>query len=184
MIILMEGIKKAMNERNLNEGQWEDRKQWSLGVGQRRKMFWNQCAYLYSSVHIINTRTEHHLCRPVVSLSCFQKGAFCTGIKIFSILPHSFISLRNEKAQLKVVLRRSQYINTHFFYSVDELVIFKDDPQYCIWNLYSICTVIIMYVSLIQYILYEIRTQDEVTVWRLIIVPLKGWKSSNIWEQC
>ena len=35
----MEGMKKAMNERNLNEGQWEDRKQWSLGVGQRRKTF-------------------------------------------------------------------------------------------------------------------------------------------------
>ena len=35
----MEGIKKAMNERNLNEGQWEDRKQWSLGVGQCRKAF-------------------------------------------------------------------------------------------------------------------------------------------------
>jgi hypothetical protein len=33
----MERIKKAMNERNLNEGQWEDRKQLSLGVGQRRK---------------------------------------------------------------------------------------------------------------------------------------------------
>ena len=31
----MEGIKKAMNERNLSE----DRKQWSLGVGQRRKTF-------------------------------------------------------------------------------------------------------------------------------------------------
>jgi hypothetical protein len=28
-----------MNEKNLNEGQWEDRKQWSLGVGQRRKHF-------------------------------------------------------------------------------------------------------------------------------------------------
>jgi hypothetical protein len=28
-----------MNERNLNEGQWQDRKQWSLGVGQRRKTF-------------------------------------------------------------------------------------------------------------------------------------------------
>ena len=25
--------------RNLNEDQWEDRKQWSLGVGQRRKTF-------------------------------------------------------------------------------------------------------------------------------------------------
>jgi len=31
----MEGIRKAMNERNLNESPWEDRKQWSLGVGQR-----------------------------------------------------------------------------------------------------------------------------------------------------
>jgi hypothetical protein len=36
---LEEGIKKAMNERNLNEGQWEDRKQWSLGIGQHRKTF-------------------------------------------------------------------------------------------------------------------------------------------------
>jgi hypothetical protein len=35
----MESIRKAMNERNLNEGQWEDKKQWSLGVGQRRKTF-------------------------------------------------------------------------------------------------------------------------------------------------
>jgi len=35
----MEGIKKAMNERNLNEGQWEDKKRWSLGVGQSRKTF-------------------------------------------------------------------------------------------------------------------------------------------------
>jgi len=35
----MEGIRKAMNERILNEGQWEDRNRWSLGVGQRRKTF-------------------------------------------------------------------------------------------------------------------------------------------------
>jgi hypothetical protein len=35
----MGGIKKAMYERNLNEGKWEDRKQWSLGVGQRSKRF-------------------------------------------------------------------------------------------------------------------------------------------------
>ena len=35
----MEGIRKAMNERNLIEGQWEDRKQWILGMGQRRKTF-------------------------------------------------------------------------------------------------------------------------------------------------
>jgi hypothetical protein len=35
----MEGIRKTMNERNLNKGQWEDSKQWSLGIGQRRKTF-------------------------------------------------------------------------------------------------------------------------------------------------
>jgi hypothetical protein len=35
-----------MNERNLNEGRWEDRKQWSLGVGQRRKTFWNRYMYI------------------------------------------------------------------------------------------------------------------------------------------
>jgi hypothetical protein len=30
---------------------------------------------------------------------------------------------------------------------------------------------------------HEIRMQDEIAVSRLIIVPLKGWKSPNIWEQ-
>ena len=43
----MESIRKAMNERNLKESQWEDRKQWSLGVGQRRKTFWNRYIYIY-----------------------------------------------------------------------------------------------------------------------------------------
>ena len=35
----MEWIKTAMNERNLNEGQWEDRKKCSLGVGNVEKRF-------------------------------------------------------------------------------------------------------------------------------------------------
>ena len=35
----MEGIRKVMNERNLSAGQWEDRKRWSLGEGQRRTAF-------------------------------------------------------------------------------------------------------------------------------------------------
>jgi len=37
--VLLVPESKAVNERNLSEGQWEDRKQWSLGVGQRRKAF-------------------------------------------------------------------------------------------------------------------------------------------------
>ena len=42
----IECIRKAMNERNLIEGQWEDRKQWNLGVGQRTKKFWNRYIYI------------------------------------------------------------------------------------------------------------------------------------------
>ena len=45
----MECIRKAMNERNQNEGQWEDTKQWGLGVGQRRTTFSNRntCIHTY-----------------------------------------------------------------------------------------------------------------------------------------
>jgi hypothetical protein len=51
----MEGIRKAMNERNLNEGQWEDRKQWSLGVGQRRKnVLKRMCIYIYIYTRVYN----------------------------------------------------------------------------------------------------------------------------------
>lgn len=34
-----EGVSKAMSARDLREGQWEDRRSWKLGVGQRRKTF-------------------------------------------------------------------------------------------------------------------------------------------------
>jgi hypothetical protein len=46
----MEGIRKAMNERNLNEGQWEDRKQWSLGVRHCTKAFGTDIYYYYRSL--------------------------------------------------------------------------------------------------------------------------------------
>ena len=50
----MEGIRKAMDERNLNEGQWEDRKQWSLGVGQRRTAYWNRQTYIQALTAIFD----------------------------------------------------------------------------------------------------------------------------------
>jgi hypothetical protein len=34
--------KEGMKGRNLKEGQWEDREQWSLGVAHRRKTFQNR----------------------------------------------------------------------------------------------------------------------------------------------
>ena len=45
----MEGIRKAMNERNLNEGQWEDRKQWSL-VSDNVEKLSKTDIYIYISI--------------------------------------------------------------------------------------------------------------------------------------
>jgi hypothetical protein len=71
----MESIRKAMSERNLNEGQWEDRKQWSLGVGQSRKTFETDI-YIYIYIYIVTlavsvcmeapvTNSRNFLCRQI-----------------------------------------------------------------------------------------------------------------------
>jgi len=61
----MEGIRKAMNERNLSEGQWEDRKRWSLGVGQRRTAFFKNdihtCIHTYIHTYIQTNRGKRPL---------------------------------------------------------------------------------------------------------------------------
>jgi hypothetical protein len=49
-----------MHERNLNEGQWDDRKQWSLRVGQRRRTFWNRYTYIHTHT-IVHTPGMNHL---------------------------------------------------------------------------------------------------------------------------
>jgi hypothetical protein len=78
-----------------------------------------------SSVHSVNTRNKHRLHRPIANLACFQKSAFCTGIRIFSNLPRSLTNIKNEKAQFKIALRR--YLNAHSFYSVDEFLTCTDN---------------------------------------------------------
>jgi len=78
----MEDIRKAMNESNLNEGQWEDRKQWSLGVGQRRKTFW--ILYIYIMTSATKIQLAAVLCTVVsTGLWCcvpgFNSLLFCYG---------------------------------------------------------------------------------------------------------
>ena len=83
----------------------------SFFIGNQDKFLTNP------SVHSINTRNKHHLHRPIANLSCFQKGASYSGIRIFNNLPQSITSLRNEKPQFKVALKIFLY--AHSFYSVD-----------------------------------------------------------------
>jgi hypothetical protein len=63
----------------------------SFFIGNQEKFQTN------SSVHTINTTNKHHLHRSVANLSCFQKGASYSGIRIFNSLPRSITNLTNEK---------------------------------------------------------------------------------------
>jgi len=54
----------------------------------------------------------------------FSKSAYYVGIKIFNSLLTNLRSLMNKKAQFKVALKR--YLNTHSFYSVEEVLMFKN----------------------------------------------------------
>ena len=80
------------------------------------------------SPHSINTRNKHHLHRPIANLSCFQKCASYSGIRIFNNLPQSITCLRNEKPQFKVAL--NIFLHAHAFYPVDEFFACTDDMYY------------------------------------------------------
>ena len=86
------------------------------------------CIQTNSSVHNINTRNKDHLHRPVANLSCFQKGASYSVIRIFNSLTRSIKNLKNEKTQFKVALKK--FLNAHSFYSVDERFTCTND-MYC-----------------------------------------------------
>jgi hypothetical protein len=76
------------------------------------------------SVRSISIRNKHHLYGPITNLSCFQKSAFYSSIRIFNSLSHSVTNLKNEKAQFKVAVRR--YLHAHSFCSVDEFLMCTD----------------------------------------------------------
>jgi len=79
-------------------------------------------------VHHINTRNKHHFHRLVANLSCFQKGASYSGIRIFNSLSRSITNFKNEKTHFKVALKK--FLNAHFFYSLDEFFTCTDDTYY------------------------------------------------------
>ena len=99
---------------------------WVFFIGNQEKIQTN------SSVHNINTRNKHNLHRPVANLSCFQKGASYSGIRIFNSLPRSITNLKNEKTQFKVALK--MFLNAHSFYSVDEFFKCTEDMYYWLYD--------------------------------------------------
>jgi len=58
----------------------------------------------------------------------FEKAHIVLASKSSS-LPSNLRSLMNRKTQFKAASQR--YLNTHFFYSVEEFVMFKNNSSYC-----------------------------------------------------
>jgi hypothetical protein len=68
----------------------------------------------------INTTNRNQLHWPSASLSCFQKGIFYSGIRIFNSLQDDITNLRNDRVEVKRELRR--YLITHSCYSITEFL--------------------------------------------------------------
>jgi hypothetical protein len=70
------------------------------------------------TVHGRNTRNRNQFHLPSSSTSCFKKGVFYSGIRIFNSLPDNIRSLRYDRVQFRKELRK--YLMTHSFYSLTE----------------------------------------------------------------
>jgi len=89
------------------------------------------CKYILSLLNFIiynqeDSRTNSS--RHNTVLINFQRSTFYAGIKTFNSLPPSLKILKNDKTKFKTALRK--YLNTHSFYSVDELFMCTNDLEY------------------------------------------------------
>jgi hypothetical protein len=71
-----------------------------------------------TDVHNLNTRRKYDLHMPNTNLIRYQKGVYCTGIKLFNNLPPTIKSLNHYIKVFKSALK--DYLLTHSFYSVDD----------------------------------------------------------------
>jgi hypothetical protein len=78
-----------------------------------------------SALHSVDARNRLEVHRPAASLSCFQRTAYYSGIKIFNNLSCRLKSFINKNVQFKAALKR--YLNTCALYSVDQLIMFKNE---------------------------------------------------------
>jgi hypothetical protein len=74
-------------------------------------------------VHNIGTRQNINLFPPSISVTKVQKGAFCSGIKIYNHLPRELKQLSNDQKSFGLALKRFLFANS--FYSMNEYFNYK-----------------------------------------------------------
>jgi hypothetical protein len=76
-----------------------------------------------SDVHKFNTRTSYDLHLPTAKLTVFQKGVYCSGIKIYNHLPLHLKQLSYDIKKFKPALKR--FLLTNSFYTLEEYYSWK-----------------------------------------------------------
>ena len=71
-----------------------------------------------SDIHSVNTRNKKNIHIPTSNLTCFQKGAYYMGAKMYNKLPLYIKSLSKDEKEFKKELKK--YLLAHNFYSVDD----------------------------------------------------------------
>jgi hypothetical protein len=69
-------------------------------------------------IHNFNTRYDTNLHSPTSNLNNFLKGAYYSGIKIFSHLPANMKCLTNDLERL--ALSQKRFLNSILFYTLEE----------------------------------------------------------------
>jgi len=71
-----------------------------------------------SEIHQINTRQHANLYQPSVSVTKYQKGVHCIGVKVFNMLPFYLKAESDNPKKFEAVLQK--YLCKNYFYSLDE----------------------------------------------------------------
>jgi len=66
-----------------------------------------------SVIHDSNTRHRNDLHVPQATLTMYQKGVYCSGVKVFNSLPRALKDISSEPGKFKTALRKF-WKNTHF----------------------------------------------------------------------
>jgi hypothetical protein len=80
-----------------------------------------------NEIHKYKTRNNNNLHLPIANLPKFNKGAYISGIKVFSHLPQYIKALTNDQKCFKSTLKRFLY--HHSFYSMNEYYEYKENRR-------------------------------------------------------
>ena len=80
-----------------------------------------------NEIHKYKTRNNNNLHHPIANLSKFNKGAFISGIKVFSHLPQNIKALTNAHKYLKSTLK--WFLYHHSFHALNEYYEYKENRR-------------------------------------------------------